>query len=427
MKRRKRLKKIKTVKIKCLKPTNVKRDAILLTMRRARRCSNYISQIIQENKVDTFDHESKSIVNNLTYQNCHRYNIPAALIQSHRDKVIEATNSWISNGKEGHPPHWGGITAMRLDNRTLTIKREQNKWVFLVSTIKGKIPLISGSTIKDSWLNNSHSYELIWSHKHQTFFIALHVDKGKCRLPGWKDIQHILSFDINFGRIALAVSDLKGTIKRVKFFHLGRLNEKHRQKFLLRKSLQQKGGCMSLVRRLKGKEANYSRDFCHKISHKIIEIAKGVPDCLITTESLKDIRNNKSRGRKFNRCLHQMLLRLRTSVEYKARCSDIRTFLEIYPYGNSKSCSHCGSYNTSRRGRYFKCKCCGNQVDADFNAAVNCCKRALGYILKAAGQSESVPLTGRLNIATHSSIQVPISGAEFVGNDNVLLVKEQSL
>ena len=407
MRRRKKPKKIKTKKIKCLAPTKIKKDACFLTMRRARRCSNYISQKIQENKIDTFNYDAKSIVDDFTYQDCHRYKIPTALIQSQRDKVIEATNSWVSNGKEGHPPYWRGIPSMRLDSRTLTIKRKQDKWIFLVTTIKGKVPLVSTNEIKNKWLKNSHSYELIWSHKHQTFFVALCVNKGKCKFKDWKDIKYILSFDINFGRIALVVTSLKGKIKRVKFLHLGRLNEKYRQNFNTRKNLQQKGGCNPVVKRFRGKQSNFSKDFCHKISYEIIEIAKSFKNCAIFSEDLFNITKNNKKNKRFNRGLHQMLLKLRTFVEYKANHSDIRSFFKIYPYGNSKSCSHCGSYDTVRNGRYFRCKRCRNRVDADFNAAVNCCKRALRYILKAAGLSESAAQTGRPDVTTHRGIQVP--------------------
>ena len=82
----------KTIRIKCITPNAVKRNALFLTMRRARKCANYIVQEAFNKKL-----LNATAINNATYQNCTRYNLPTGLVQTARNKVVEAC-TW----KPGH-------------------------------------------------------------------------------------------------------------------------------------------------------------------------------------------------------------------------------------------------------------------------------------------------------------------------------------
>lgn len=223
MRRRKKPKKIKTKKIKCLAPTKIKKDACFLTMRRARRCSNYISQKIQENKIDTFNYDAKSIVDDFTYQDCHRYKIPTALIQSQRDKVIEATNSWVSNGKEGHPPYWRGIPSMRLDSRTLTIKRKQDKWIFWLLQSKGKSLLSALMKSKISGLKILILTSLSGLINTRHFLLHFVLIRENANLRTGKILNIFFLLILTLVELPLLLLALKAKLKGLSFFILADL------------------------------------------------------------------------------------------------------------------------------------------------------------------------------------------------------------
>ena len=165
------------------------------------------------------------------------------------------------------------------------------------------------------------------------------------------------------------MKDLSGRILASRFFQLGRLNEKHVRYLNIRKLLQIKGGCLSVIKRLKGKEKRYANDFAHKLSRAIVSFARQFDGCLIADEDLTDIRGNHY-SPVFNRRLHQWAFNMtKQFVEYKGRELGLRT-LSVYPQGTSKTCSHCGEPKLTRRsGVHFKCKRC-DRLDADFNAAL---------------------------------------------------------
>jgi transposase len=46
--------------------------------------------------------------------------------------------------------------------------------------------------------------------------------------------------------------------------------------------------------------------------------------------------------------------------------------VKVSPAYTSQTCSKCGHVDEkSRNGEHFSCTCCGYQIDADYNAAIN--------------------------------------------------------
>ena len=81
----------KTIRIKCITPNAVKRNALFLTMRRARKCANYIVQEAFNKKL-----LNATAINNATYQNCTRYNLPTDWYKQH-----ETSSGGTSDGNLG--------------------------------------------------------------------------------------------------------------------------------------------------------------------------------------------------------------------------------------------------------------------------------------------------------------------------------------
>jgi len=79
---------------------------------------------------------------------------------------------------------------------------------------------------------------------------------------------------------------------------------------------------------------------------------------------------------------------LRTCVAYKADIAGIRVEI-AQPHSTGQSCSRCGPLGT-RRGKDFACEACGQEADADRNAADNL--RLLGtFVTHPGGPCCSLP------------------------------------
>lgn len=107
----------------------------------------------------------------------------------------------------------------------------------------------------------------------------------------------------------------------------------------------------------------------HEVSKNIVgRLDKGD---VIVMEDLTSIRKTT----KYNKWVHKWAFRqLQSFIEYKALAKGIR-IVYINPAYTSKTCSRCGSLNTSRHSGFFGCLCCGFHCDSDLNAGRNIAKR----------------------------------------------------
>jgi transposase, IS605 OrfB family, central region len=166
------------------------------------------------------------------------------------------------------------------------------------------------------------------------------------------------------GHIAVVANPRTG-----KVWKLGKKAEHiHRKYREIRRKLQ-KAGKRGLLKRIKNREGNITTDLNHKVSRKIIEIAKE-NDAGIKLEELDGIRNNKKHAKSFNYGLNTWsFYQLQKFIEYKAKLEGIPvTYVE--PRNTSKECSRCGSIGI-REGKSFRCPSCGHVDHADANASFN--------------------------------------------------------
>ena len=76
------------------------------------------------------------------------------------------------------------------------------------------------------------------------------------------------------------------------------------------------------------------------------------------------------------------------------KCHEV---VKVNPAYTSQTCHRCGHKDSKNRsGRQFVCRHCGNQADADVNAALNI--RALG--IWAPGHGAVIPATGAIRAPT---------------------------
>ena len=142
----------------------------------------------------------------------------------------------------------------------------------------------------------------------------------------------------------------------------------HRKYSAIRKRLQREGKFREL-KRVKDRESRIVKDLNHKISRKIVAMAK-VQHAALVFEELNGIRKTRKQHRSFKYALHSWsFYQLQQFVEYKAKLLGVPV-LYVDPAYTSQDCSRCGTRG-QRNGKEFKCPVCGHVDHADVNAAFN--------------------------------------------------------
>lgn len=128
------------------------------------------------------------------------------------------------------------------------------------------------------------------------------------------------------------------------------------------------------IKRLKNRESRIIRDINHKISRKIVNLAKE-NRYAIKLENLKGIRKKKQ-GKKLNYIKSNWsFYQLQQMIEYKAKLLGV-TVHYIDPSYTSQTCSRCGLLGI-RNKKLFTCEHCKHQDSADANAAFVIAKASL--------------------------------------------------
>jgi putative transposase len=187
--------------------------------------------------------------------------------------------------------------------------------------------------------------------------------------------QHFIGVDRNTtGHIAVTANPDTGKIEKLgkKALHI------HKKCSAIRKRLQKEGKFRE-IKKTKGRESNIVHDLNHKISRKIVDMAKEQNAALVF-EDLKDIHTTSKRQFKsFKYALHSWsFYQLQTFVEYKAKLLGV-SVLYVDPAYTSQDCSICGARG-QRNGKEFKCPVCGHVDHADVNAAFNIALRQKSMI-----------------------------------------------
>ena len=188
-----------------------------------------------------------------------------------------------------------------------------------------------------------------------------------CTIPEQPEMtsQQFIGVDRNTtGHIAVAANPDTGKIVKLgkKALHV------HRKYSAIRKRLQQQGNFRQL-KAIKDRESRIVKDLNHKVSRKLVELAK-VQHAALVFEDLGGIRKTRKQARSFKYALHSWsFYQLQQFVEYKAKLLGVPV-LYVDPAFTSQDCSVCGARG-QRTGKEFKCPVCGHVDHADVNAAFN--------------------------------------------------------
>jgi putative transposase len=191
-------------------------------------------------------------------------------------------------------------------------------------------------------------------------YIAVTVTEQPEMIP-----QQFIGVDRNTtGHIAVTANPDTGKIEK---FGKSALHV-HRKYRDIRKRLQSEGKFKEL-KRIGDRESRIVKDLNHKVSRKIVTMAKDQNAALVF-EDLSGIRNTRKQNRSFRYALHSWsFYQLQQFVEYKAKLLGVPV-LYVDPAYTSQDCSRCGARG-KRNGKGFKCPTCGHVDHSDVNAAFN--------------------------------------------------------
>lgn len=118
--------------------------------------------------------------------------------------------------------------------------------------------------------------------------------------------------------------------------------------------------------KLSERERNFVKNYNHYVSKEVVKFAVENKAKYINVENLKDFNSSQFVLRNWS------YYELQQFITYKAAKYGI-VVRKINPYHTSQNCSCCGHWEEGQRldQAHFKCKKCGTELNADFNAARN--------------------------------------------------------
>jgi len=369
-----------TIKLKIKNPTKHKREKLLTYCGEFRACTNFWLSKIKELKTTSrtklhknFYQEAKSL-----------FNLPTANIQVALDKAIETYRSYrAKKGKKSFPQINSTFGVFRKD----TVKASPTAIRLSLNGGRYWFPVNIPKRYKKLIMTPICRSEIKFTKNH--WYIYLTVQE---KTPPIRKVNDILGIDLGIARLAV-LSNLSGSIN---IFFKGEAVRAKRNFFAQKRAqLQRKKdngskNAYKALKRLSGKEKRWMKDLNHKISRKIVDIAKQL-NCGLAVENLRGIRQRIKTSKKNRRMLHNWNFRqLINFIEYKAKLAGI-PLVAVDPRGTSTTCLKCGSFNRrSRKSQsIFKCRFCGYTLNADLVGARNIARIAspsFGHTLKDRGE-----------------------------------------
>jgi putative transposase len=250
-----------------------------------------------------------------------------------------------------------------LGNTTLTLKLHSGYEVKLrLVTSRGRVERFRG------WSN----YELVVKYDKGGFWVSVYFKRSVRTV----EPRTVMSIDLNFDNVTLAVLTLDGKLIRLK-----RFKTPHRRILTHRiwieriqgrypRSWRFTKGIREAIERHGERIRSTSRDYAHKLGDLIAELALRFRS-VVVLEDLEKLRENGKKDRRFNKRLGLWFYRrVQFCVEYEARERGLE-IVKVDPRGTSSKCPRCGGKLVEDAHRVLRCRKCGFVGDRDVTAAVN--------------------------------------------------------
>lgn len=337
-----------TAKIR-LNPNIEQAKLLLRTLEAANECANWLSQEAWEHKIFT-----PFSLHRLAYHEARRrFPLSSQMVVRLLSKVGDAYK--LERGVRRRFSKHGAISY---DSRILRYKDGSvSLW-----TLDGRetISYSVGEQHKELLKHQQGESDLIY-HRGKWFLAAT------CDLtdPPTNVVDDFLGVDMGVVQIA---TDSDGDA-----FSGSGVNNIRRRHRKLRAKLRACGtkSAKRHLKKLAGKEAHYARNLNHNIAKQIVDKAKRT-NRGIAIEKLTGIQTRIRAGREQRAVLHSWsFAQLGGFLKYKAIRVGV-PLVEVDPRNSSRECSQCAHTEKSNRSSQskFRCKSCGYETNADFNAAI---------------------------------------------------------
>jgi len=126
-----------------------------------------------------------------------------------------------------------------------------------------------------------------------------------------------------------------------------------------------------VIEKFKNKERNFVKTVNHRVSCEIIKFALRHKARIIKLEKLSLIEKMPDKKNEWVR-RNWTYYELQSYIEYKAKMNGIAT-VYVNPKNTTKTCNKCGFINKEIKisDRKYICPECNEELDRDYNAAVN--------------------------------------------------------
>jgi len=250
-----------------------------------------------------------------------------------------------------------------LDNMVLTLKLHSDHEVKLrLITSRKRIEKFKG------WSN----YEIVVKYEDNEFWVSVYFRRTIKPLKP----RTVMTIDLNFDNVTIAVFTLDGRLAKLKRFktpHRKILTHKiwiERIQRRYQRSWRFIKGVRRAIERHGERMRNISWDYSHKIGDLIAELALKYQS-LIILEDLDELRENNKKSREFNKKLGLWFYRrIQFCIEYEARERNLEV-IKIDPRGTSSKCPRCGRKLVEDKHRVLRCKKCNFIGDRDVTATLN--------------------------------------------------------
>jgi len=254
-----------------------------------------------------------------------------------------------------------------LDNMVLTLK--------LHNGYETKLRLVASSERVEKFRGWSN-YEMVVKCDGGGFWVSIYFKRvAKAVKP-----RTVMSIDLNFDNVTLAIFTLNGRLAKLKRFRtplrkvlthriwVERVQKRYPRSWRFIKGVEK------AVDRHGERIKNISWVYAHKVGDLVAELASK-HSSIIALEDLDKLRENNKKGKRFNKRLGLWIYRkIQFCIEYEARERNLEV-VKINPRSTSSKCPRCGKKLAEYRHRVLRCRKCGFVGDRDVIAAINLYKK----------------------------------------------------
>ncbi|MEM2587925.1 MAG: transposase [Candidatus Bathyarchaeia archaeon] len=335
-----------------------------------------------------FNSTSKKFLHDNGYEGAkRRFRLSTALIQTARDKAVEALKSFEENKEEDSVLNLRRI-SIRFDKRCYSFSKTTNAltpyWLMLSLNRRERVslPIVFGERQKarvEEAFRGEWQFATVEMVKRNAQWYAHFVLKKTVELVD--EPETVIAIDRGERNLAVAVAISKNNLEKPMKGQFWRGEEIKRIRGLyshIRKKLQEKKR-LGKVKELGGRERRKVNQQLYIIANQIVEYAKQFPKPVIVMEELKGIRENFKKSKNLNKRFHSLpFRRLQVIVEYKAKLNGINTMYlpKKLVRNTSRTCHRCG-HVAQKVAREFRCPNCGLEYDRDLNACINIAHRVM--------------------------------------------------